>query len=76
MKGIGRIYDHVTEIMRQQISYVLEARWVASLVALTATERRQLVKWFPHLEPVMADLKIGYQGRENVLDAILAPSEH
>ena len=26
-----------------------EERWAASLVALMATERSQLVEWFPHL---------------------------
>lgn len=49
MKGIARIYDHVTPMMRQQIRDVLEARWLGSLVALSAAERAELVSWFPHL---------------------------
>ena len=56
MKGIGRVYDHVTEVMQKQIIDVLEARWRTSLLALTATERSQLVAWFLYLEPVMVDL--------------------
>ena len=47
MKGIARIYDHVTDAMRQQMIDALEARWAACLLALTATERSQLMSWFP-----------------------------
>jgi integrase len=54
MKGMGRVYDHVTPEMRAQILEVLEARWFTSLVALTSAERRQLAEWFPHLEPALA----------------------
>lgn len=43
MKGIARIYDHVTDAMRQQITDALEARWAASLLTLTGPERDQLV---------------------------------
>lgn len=50
MKGIARTYDHVTPVMRQQILDGLELRWAASLAGLTASERRRLVQWFPHLE--------------------------
>ncbi|HEV2779224.1 MAG TPA: hypothetical protein VGX25_07465 [Actinophytocola sp.] len=49
MKGIARIYDHVTDVMKQQIIDALEARWAASLLALTATESDRLTGWFPHL---------------------------
>jgi hypothetical protein len=58
MKGIARIYDHVTDVMRKQILDALEARWEASLLALTATERARLTGWFPHLGPVIARLMI------------------
>jgi integrase len=49
MKGIARVYDHVTPVMRQQILDGLEERWLASLAALTPAERVRLVRWFPHL---------------------------
>jgi integrase len=58
MKGMARIYDHVTPVMRRQILDVLEARWLGSVAAPTARERAQLVKWFPHLGPVLVDLGI------------------
>ncbi len=58
MKGIARVYDHVTDVMRKQILDALEARWEASLLALTATERARLTDWFPHLGPVIARLMI------------------
>ncbi len=59
MKGISRIYNHVTEAMRQQIIDALETRFAASLLALTATERARLTSWFPHLGPVITKLMIG-----------------
>jgi hypothetical protein len=34
MKGIARVYDHVTPAMRQQILDALETRWLASLSAV------------------------------------------
>jgi integrase len=49
MKGMARVYDHVTPVMRRQILDVLEARWLGSVAALSARERAQLVGWFPHL---------------------------
>ena len=58
MKGIGRIYDHVTPVMRRQILDALETRWLGSLVALNARERDQLVAWFPHLRTTFNDLGI------------------
>ncbi|MFI9388967.1 integrase [Kutzneria sp. NPDC052558] len=53
MKGIARVYDHVTPAMNARILDVLEARWSASLAALTASERLQLGEWFPHLRPAL-----------------------
>ena len=53
MKGIARVYDHVTPAMKDRILDVLEARWFASLAALTASERRELGEWFPHLGPAL-----------------------
>jgi hypothetical protein len=49
MKGISRIYDHVTPVMRQQILQALEARWWSSIAALTPGERAKLFGWFPWL---------------------------
>lgn len=49
LKGIGRVYDHVTPEMRCQIIDALEARWLASLKALRPHELRTLVSWFPHV---------------------------
>ncbi|WP_255632549.1 site-specific integrase [Amycolatopsis sp. TNS106] len=42
MKGIARVYDHVTPLMRRQILQALETRWIGSLVALTPSERTKL----------------------------------
>ncbi len=42
MKGIARVYDHVTPLMRRQILQALETRWIGSLVALTPSERTRL----------------------------------
>ncbi|MFE0026956.1 hypothetical protein [Amycolatopsis sp. NPDC059021] len=40
MKGMGRIYDHVTPEMRHQILQALEARWWSSVTALLPNERQ------------------------------------
>lgn len=53
MKGIARVYDHVTPGMEQQVLEVLEARWAASVAALTAAERAQLMMWFPRLRDTL-----------------------
>jgi integrase len=58
MKGIARVYDHVTPVMRKQVLDVLEARWRGSLAALTPGERARLVGWFPHLRVLLDDLEI------------------
>jgi integrase len=58
MKGMARVYDHVTPTMQRQIIGVLEARWLASLVALTPDERVTLAEWFPHLRTVFTQLGI------------------
>jgi hypothetical protein len=58
MKGVARVYDHVTQEMRRQIIHALEARWAASLIALTPAERAQLGEWFPHLRAVYTQLEI------------------
>jgi hypothetical protein len=49
MKGIARVYDHVTPAMVNQILDVLEERWLRSLASLYPGERAKLVSWFPHL---------------------------
>jgi integrase len=58
MKGMARVYDHVTPEMRRRILAVLEARWVGSLLALTAAERVKLGEWFPHLRQTYRELEI------------------
>ena len=49
MKGISRIYDHVTPVMQHQILQALEARWWSSIAALTPGEWVKLFGWFPWL---------------------------
>ncbi|MBB5850495.1 hypothetical protein ACFQ05_32445 [Amycolatopsis umgeniensis] len=55
MKGIARVYDHVTPLMRRQILQALETRWIGSLVALTPSERTKLGEWFPYLHATFRD---------------------
>ncbi|SDD80905.1 tyrosine-type recombinase/integrase [Actinokineospora iranica] len=50
MKGIARVYDHVTPEMRTKITTVLERRWQDALHGLTAAEQERLRTWFPHIE--------------------------
>lgn len=45
MKGIARVYDHVTPAMVNQILDVLAERWLRCIRG----ERAKLVSWFPHL---------------------------
>jgi hypothetical protein len=47
MKGMGRVYDHVTPEMERQILTALEERWVASVLALEEDERQKLLAWVP-----------------------------
>jgi len=49
MKGMARIYDHVTPTMVDGILHAREDRWRRSLSALYPGERAKLVSWFPHL---------------------------
>ena len=49
MKGMARVYDHVTPEMRRQVIQALEARWWSSVAALLPSERARLGEWFPHL---------------------------
>lgn len=72
MKGIARIYDHVTDVMRKQILVTLESRWEASLPALTATERARLTGWFPHLGPVVTRLML--ENEDGKKDTVSHPS--
>jgi integrase len=73
MKGMARVYDHVTPVMRRQILDALESRWLGSVAALTARELSELLGWFPHLRPVLADLGIA-PAREAI--SISAPFDH
>jgi hypothetical protein len=59
MKGIARVYDHVTPAMRRMILDVLEARWLSSLTVLTPAEQARLVRWFPHIRTTLDDLQNG-----------------
>ena len=70
MKGMVRVYDHVTPSMRQQILEVLEGRWLGSVASLTAEEQ---VVWFPHLHPVLAEMGIA-SAREAI--SISSPHDH
>ncbi|TCO55693.1 integrase [Actinocrispum wychmicini] len=76
MKGIARVYDHVTDAMRHQVNDALEARWTAGLLALTATERARLTDWFPHLGPVITKLMIEYRDGKEELIPISSPFDH
>ncbi|WP_432844936.1 integrase [Amycolatopsis sp. CA-161197] len=49
MKGVARVYDHVTPAMVNEILDALEERWLRSLASLYPGERAKLVSWFPHL---------------------------
>ncbi|WP_433272726.1 hypothetical protein ACQPZF_17160 [Actinosynnema sp. CS-041913] len=53
MKGVARVYDHVTSVMLEQIRESLESRWVTSLLALHDDELARIIGWFPHLGPVV-----------------------
>jgi hypothetical protein len=76
MKGIARIDDHVTDVMRkQQILDALERRWEASLLALTTTERAQLADWFPHLGAVITKLMIENRDGKNDTISHASPME-
>lgn len=56
MKGIARVYDHVTSVMVAQILHAMEARWAASLLALQPEELTEIIGWFPHLAPYIRHL--------------------
>ncbi|MBO2450753.1 hypothetical protein J4573_26865 [Actinomadura barringtoniae] len=47
MRGMGDVYEHVTPGMQRRVLEVLQARWVATLAALTPDERHQLIKIVP-----------------------------
>lgn len=49
MKGIARVYDHVTPAMTEHLLQTLQNRWDESVTALTTAERSQLMLWFPRL---------------------------
>nr|WP_121011459.1 tyrosine-type recombinase/integrase family protein [Saccharothrix australiensis] len=57
MKGIARVYDHVTSVMKAQLISGLEARWRGSLLALRDDELATIIGWFPHLRATVADLR-------------------
>jgi hypothetical protein len=47
MKGMARVYDHVTPEMEQQVLDALEVRFIASVLELTEPERQTLLTWVP-----------------------------
>ncbi|WP_202869660.1 tyrosine-type recombinase/integrase [Kribbella caucasensis] len=47
VKGMGRVYDHVTPEMERQILAALEERWIASVLALEEDERQKLLGRVP-----------------------------
>lgn len=47
MKGMGRVYDHVTPEMERQILEALEERFVTSVLELDEDEREKLLGWVP-----------------------------
>jgi integrase len=59
MKGIARVYDHVTSVMQAQLIHALEIRWATSLLALRPDELATIIGWFPHLGAVVAGLRSG-----------------
>jgi integrase len=74
MKGIARVYDHVTPAMKHQVLAALEARWNASLLALTDSEREHLTTLFPHLRATVAS-RTADQGDPKTI-AISSPLDH
>ncbi|WP_329048204.1 hypothetical protein [Amycolatopsis sp. NBC_01488] len=53
MKGITRVYGHVTPAMVNQILDILEERWLRS--PASRYPGAKLVSWFPHLRPSPTD---------------------
>lgn len=47
MKGMGRVYDHVTPEMERQILESLEERFVTSVLALAQDVQEKLLAWVP-----------------------------
>ncbi|MEU4198025.1 hypothetical protein AB0E69_39445 [Kribbella sp. NPDC026611] len=47
MKGMGRMYDHVTPEMERQILEALDERFLSSVLALDDGEREKLLAWVP-----------------------------
>lgn len=53
MKGIARVYDHITPGMTDHLLTALEARFAGSVMALKPSERAQLLMWFPRLRETL-----------------------
>jgi len=64
MRGMGRVYEHVTPQMERQVLDVLERRWIGSLLALKDDERAQLVGRLPHLGLVIEEAKQAHEDQE------------
>jgi hypothetical protein len=57
MKGIARVYNDVTSVMKAQLINGLEAPWLASLLALWDDEVATIIGWFPNLRATVAKLR-------------------
>ncbi|MEN3267159.1 tyrosine-type recombinase/integrase [Pseudonocardia sp.] len=53
MKGMARVYDHVTPEMERQVREALEARFLTSVLELTDPEREKLLTWVPTIRPAV-----------------------
>jgi hypothetical protein len=51
------VYEHVTPEMEQRVLNALQARWEASLVALSNHERDQVAKIHTSIEKTINELK-------------------
>jgi integrase len=60
MRGMARVYEHVTPDMHSKIDGALEARWSTGLLALSADETEQLTSWLPHLRDHIAKLRANH----------------
>ncbi|MGW0227385.1 tyrosine-type recombinase/integrase [Actinopolymorpha singaporensis] len=59
MPGIARVYEHVTPEMQQQVSEVLEARWLTAALALEEDELAKLLDWVPQLRSAIEAARRG-----------------
>jgi hypothetical protein len=58
MKGMGRVYDHVTPEMERQILEALEERFVRSVLALDDVEQDKLLTWVPVIKDTVEKARL------------------